>query len=138
MSIPNRIEVVNALEGQFKVEGHALSNSQRKRMERALAQPVQWGQLGYAVQRAVAPTVAMLVEGQKDTDMNLLALLELLVEKGIITEEEHDQKLQVVTRRLVTPNSPSAESAGPEAQRLDEPAETLVDEERASARLVEG
>lgn len=129
-----------------------LSKRQKKQYERFLNQAVTVKLLPGLVQKIVDPALAVLDRSLRETDLSLMALVELLCDKGIITEEDAEAKLKEIYDRInaemqqqnqQSPAREQAEQAAPEGakvERLVEPQgiPALTEDETAPRRLVEG
>lgn len=153
-----RIEIVSAtssLERALKNGGaDEMSRRERKLMERVAHQAVNIGMIPDLVVQVVDPVFQQVFHRLHQHAVGQLALLELLEEKGILTEDEMEAKVTEINTRLMEAAKKQAaqqegevqEEAprGPEEgqQRLVEPeGEVPVrteDEEKAPRRLVEG
>lgn len=137
----------------------ALSRRERKQFEReqrnkALSpyQQVRVKDLPPLVAGIVDPALAVAFRENHRNNLLINTLKDVLLDKGVLTEEELDQMFQTKIAALQTgaqpetPNSPAlaearAASESGAVQRLDEPERPMAvteDQEAAPRRLVEG
>jgi hypothetical protein len=86
-----------------------LNRRQAARVERELNGTLTYAKLGELLPKLMAPMLGRFASAAQDTDVTQLALIELLVEKGIITEEELGFKRGKVLARLGLIPAPPAE-----------------------------
>lgn len=94
----------------------AMAQEVEKQMERN----VKYKDIPAIMTRVLSPThsmIAKVANAQTRSDLSLLALAELLMAKGIITQEEYEAQEAVVTQRFVAERNAAQEAAQSPAQR---------------------
>jgi hypothetical protein len=135
------------------VQGDAMSRRDRKLMERLAAQPVTRKELPMAVANIVEPGFKKLYNRSSEVALTVIAMAELMMEKGLITREEIEAKENAIMESAqksveqpeATPNSPALEDAlsnapeGADVEFLtDTDVDVDVDEEIAPRRIILG
>lgn len=140
--VPNRADIAG-LEAESK-----MTRKERKLLERLASQPVTRGELPMAVARIVEPGFKRIYDRSSEVALTVIALCELMIEKGVLTREEVEAKENEIVENARkaaesaknTPNSPALEEAtknaeGREVSRLDEVPPRVVTEDEESAQL---
>lgn len=139
--------IILPLDADLKVsDGEELTRRQRKKLERQMEQErralLKPAQMVHVV--SLANIIQNLANTLTENDIALMALFEVMEEKGLLTKEELVEKQKAIVDKVrETPNSPAAEEARESAEdpsqveRLDE-VPPAVEEEELPDRLVEG
>lgn len=90
----------------------ALSRRQAKRVEMEFNRSLTYGDLAQVLPQLVSPMLGRFAAAARDTDVTQLAVVELLIEKGIITEKELGYKRGEVLVRLGLVADPNAAPEG--------------------------
>ena len=141
--------IILPLDADLKAEvsdGEELTRRQRKKLERQMEQErralLKPAQMFHVV--SLANGIHNLANTLAENDIALMALLEVMEEKGLLTKEELVEKQKAIVNKIrETPNSPAAKEARESAEdpsqveRLDE-VPPAVEEEALPNQLVEG
>jgi hypothetical protein len=112
-----------------------LSRKQQKALENWNKQTVSRGELPKLLGSLMGPTMGRIVAQQQETNLALLTLSELLIEKGILTTEEIKAKEEEIVARISKAHAEQL-VAEQRAEREDAAAES-PDEETAAVSATE-